>query len=83
MIRLTDAVAIGRALRDLRAILGLTQVAMAELVGTTQGRYSEFETGAVVPSIPTLVRVFGALDYELALVPKPDAGALTPDRRTA
>lgn len=72
MIRLTDPARIGTALRDLRAMLGLTQVGMAELVGTTQGRYSEFETGAVVPSIPTLVRIFGHLDYDLALIPRED-----------
>jgi transcriptional regulator with XRE-family HTH domain len=73
MIRLTDPGRIGAALRDLRAILGLTQVAMAETIGTTQGRYSEFETGAVVPSIPTLVRMFGHLGYDLALIPREDA----------
>jgi DNA-binding XRE family transcriptional regulator len=78
MIRLSEPEKIGAVLRDMRAMLGLTQREMADLLGTRQGRYSEHETGAVVPSIPVLISYFKHLDFDLALVPSAPAAAEDP-----
>jgi len=75
MIRLTDPDKIGEALRDLRAMLGLTQAKMAELLGTYQGRYSEYETGAVVPSLASLISMFKRIDFDLAMVGSIEGGS--------
>lgn len=51
----------GRRLRELRRKRGLTQAALAELVGSTEPYMSNLETGVAVPSLTTILRLAVAL----------------------
>lgn len=56
----------------LRGRSGLTQAALADLVGTKQSGISRLENGSTLPSLSFLVRVADSLgaDLEIRLVPK-------------
>ena len=53
------------ALLDLRAAQGLTQVQLAELVGTSQANISKLENGKFNPSVAFLKRLAKACDVKL------------------
>lgn len=55
-----------------RAVMGMSQRELAELVGTTQSAIARLERGGRPPRIDTLLRIAEALDCELSveLVPR-------------
>src|SRR5215211_3066002 len=61
----------GSRLRHARKLLRLNQAEAAARVPTTQGRWSEYETGVHEPSAASLPRVCGAVELpiDLAFVP--------------
>jgi ribosome-binding protein aMBF1 (putative translation factor) len=64
---------IGQAVRERRLALGLSQVELAARAGMTQPALSRLEVGGVVPTIPLLERISGALDADLIVEISPHA----------
>lgn len=64
---------IGRAIRERRLALGLSQVELAARAGMTQPALSRLEAGGVVPTIPLLERISVALDADLIVEIAPHA----------
>jgi DNA-binding XRE family transcriptional regulator len=56
------AVEIGRAVRELRQHVGMTQSQMAALAGVSNPAINRIENGQAVATFPTLVRILRALD---------------------
>ena len=65
-VRLT----LGEQIGDRRRALGLSQMALANLIGTTQGAISGYETGERQPRRVVLEQLADALDCDLRLVPR-------------
>ena len=57
-----------------RRALGLSQTALADLVGTTQSAIARLESGGRPPRIDTLLRIAEALDCDLAVELRPRRG---------
>jgi transcriptional regulator with XRE-family HTH domain len=55
------AVALGEKLRAVREAAGVSQVELAERVGTTQPQIWKYETGAQVMNVARLYAIAGAL----------------------
>lgn len=55
------AIRIGAAAREARTALGFTQDDAAERAGISSEFYARIERGGTMPSVPTLVRICGAL----------------------
>jgi transcriptional regulator with XRE-family HTH domain len=69
---------IGRAVRDRRLALGLSQTEVARRAGMTQPALSRLEADGVIPTIPLLEGITSALDADLIteISPtRPDASA--------
>ncbi len=64
---------LGRAIRDRRLALGLSQVELATRAGMTQPALSRLEAGGVIPTIPLLDRISAALDADLIVEISPHA----------
>jgi ribosome-binding protein aMBF1 (putative translation factor) len=64
---------IGRAVRDRRQALGMSQTELAARAGMTQPALSRLEAGGVVPTIPLLERISAALDADLIVTIAPHA----------
>ena len=64
---------IGRAVRERRLALGLSQVELAARAGMTQPALSRLEAGGVIPTIPLLERISAALDADLIVQIAPHA----------
>jgi ribosome-binding protein aMBF1 (putative translation factor) len=64
---------IGRAVRERRLALGLSQTELAARAGMTQPALSRLEAGGVVPTIPLLERISMALDADLIVEIAPHA----------
>jgi ribosome-binding protein aMBF1 (putative translation factor) len=64
---------IGRAVRDRRLALGLSQTELAARAGMTQPALSRLEAGGVIPTIPLLERISAALDADLIVQISPHA----------
>lgn len=64
---------IGRAVRERRLALGLTQIELAASAGMTQPALSRLEAGSVVPTIPLLERISAAIDADLIVQIAPRA----------
>jgi ribosome-binding protein aMBF1 (putative translation factor) len=64
---------IGRAVRERRLALGLSQVELAARAGMTQPALSRLEAGGVVPTIPLLERISTALNADLIVEIAPHA----------
>lgn len=64
---------IGRAVRERRLALGLSQVELASRAGMTQPALSRLEAGGVIPTIPLLDRISVALDADLIVEIAPHA----------
>lgn len=54
-----------------RRTLGLSQLELARLTGTTQSAIARLESGQRPPRIDTLLRIAGALDTELTVELRP------------
>lgn len=63
---------LGMRVRELRLAAGLSQSALARLVGTRQPNIARLEAGGGMPKVETLERVAEALDADLvvAIVPR-------------
>lgn len=72
MIVVGDPTRIGPVLAQLRVMGRLTQRQLADASGLPQGRMSEWETGKILPTLPSLVRFLGTLGWQLALIPAED-----------
>ena len=59
---------LGELIAAARTGAGLTQVALAAAIGTTQSVISRWERGADSPRVDTLVRILRACGYEPDLV---------------
>jgi transcriptional regulator with XRE-family HTH domain len=57
----------GKAIRDRRTALGMTQTQLAARAGMTQAAISRLEHGGSTPTIPLLERLAAALDSTLHL----------------
>jgi len=64
---------LGRAVRERRLALGLSQVEVATRAGMTQPALSRLEAGGVIPTIPLLDRISTALDADLVVEIAPHA----------
>lgn len=64
---------IGRAIRERRLALGLSQAELARRAAMTQPALSRLEAGGVVPTIPLLERISAALDADLIVQLAPHA----------
>ena len=64
---------IGQAVRERRLALGLSQIELAARAGMTQPALSRLEAGGVIPTIPLLDRISGALDADLIVQISPRA----------
>jgi len=64
---------IGRAVRERRLALGLSQAGLATRAGMTQPALSRLEAGGVIPTIPLLERISAALDADLIVQIAPRA----------
>lgn len=64
---------IGRAVRERRLALGLSQIEVAARAGMTQPALSRLEAGGVIPTIPLLDRISIALDADLIVEIAPHA----------
>ena len=64
---------IGQAVRERRLALGLSQTELAARAGMTQPALSRLEAGGVIPTIPLLDRISGALDADLIVQISPHA----------
>ncbi|MGW4343638.1 helix-turn-helix domain-containing protein [Streptomyces sp. NPDC004690] len=63
----------GKAVRDRRTALGMTQSRLAARAGMTQAAVSRLEHGGSTPTIPLLERLAAALDSTLHLDIAPDS----------
>jgi ribosome-binding protein aMBF1 (putative translation factor) len=64
---------IGKAIRDRRLALGLSQVELATRAAMTQPALSRLEAGGVIPTIPLLDRISAALNADLVIEIAPHA----------
>jgi transcriptional regulator with XRE-family HTH domain len=83
VITLTNDRELGQMLRRLRHDAGLSLNDLAPLCHVSKGGLSKREIDSRAMTAGALIETANALGYDLALVPKQAAGALTPDRRTA
>ena len=67
------ALLIGRAVRERRLALGLSQSEVARRARMTQPALSRLEAGGVLPTIPLLERITAALDADLIVEISPHA----------
>lgn len=52
-------------IREAREKANLTQVALAKMVNVTQGAVTQWEHGATMPKLPTLVKLSTALNVSI------------------
>jgi ribosome-binding protein aMBF1 (putative translation factor) len=64
---------LGKAVRDRRLALGLSQAEVAMRAAMTQPALSRLEAGGVIPTIPLLDRISAALDADLIVEIAPHA----------
>jgi ribosome-binding protein aMBF1 (putative translation factor) len=64
---------LGKAVRDRRLALGLSQIELASRARMTQPALSRLEAGGVIPTIPLLDRISAALDADLIVEIAPHA----------
>jgi transcriptional regulator with XRE-family HTH domain len=60
---------LGKALRDRRKTLGLSQAKVAELTGKTQSQIARLENGLGDPRVSSVVQVSRSLGTELVAIP--------------
>lgn len=54
-------------LRNRRISMGLTQVDVADMMGTGQSVISEYENGVVQPTLPILIKWANVLNFRVTL----------------
>lgn len=69
------SIAFGQALYDRRTTLGLSHAEVAQRVGMTEDEIECIEEAGVVPTLPLLQRLAGALEAELDIHVTADAEA--------
>ena len=52
-------------IREAREKANLTQVALAKMVNVTQGAVTQWERGATMPKLPTLMKLSSALNVSI------------------
>lgn len=62
---------IGRALKEARIALAMTQEQVADRAGISRPRYRDIETGTAAARATTLINIARALGLELMLIPQP------------
>lgn len=60
---------VGKAIRDRRNELNLSQQAVADRIGITRGAYSQYETGKNAISMETWFRIAEVLDLDPNEIP--------------
>ena len=75
---LTSPDVLGRAIRDARRSLGLTQGALGARAGVTQATVSNIERSVAPPGIDTILRLLAVLRLELVLQTKPESAPNAP-----
>ena len=70
--------AVARTIRRARASAGLSQAELAERAGTSQPALARYETGAVLPTLPTLERLLVACGRRLQLRAVPATAPAAP-----
>lgn len=68
-IRYTSVVDVSTMIRRCRREAGLSQQALADAASTSQPTIAAYESGRVVPSVPTLTRVLEACGQTLSVEP--------------
>ena len=63
---------VGSVIRSARTSAGLSQQALAELIGTTQSAVSRWEKGHDEPRFATLGAIMSACGYRVTLTAEPD-----------
>ena len=58
----------GTVLKDRRKAIGMTQAELAKKTGAAQSSISDIETGAVVPSLETYIRLLKVVGSDLNVV---------------
>ena len=58
-------------IRRVRHLAELSQVELAQMIGVSQNRISEFELGKIVPRMKTLQRIVDATGQRLVVVVEP------------
>jgi transcriptional regulator with XRE-family HTH domain len=75
VIRVPTTEKVGPAIRFARHLAGLTQAQLAERAGVAQPQVGMWERGLNEPRAGTLIKIFDALGYDLALIPREDPDA--------
>lgn len=60
-----NKVVIGKKIKQLRQIKGLTQAKLAEIVDMHEKHISRIESGKICPTFDNLINIFNALDYNI------------------
>jgi ribosome-binding protein aMBF1 (putative translation factor) len=68
---------LGKKVRELREVRGMSQSELAQRMGTTQSVVARLELGGVEPRFDTLDRVAAALDSTLVVDIRPNEAAQT------
>ncbi len=75
-IAIREALAFGKAVYDIRSVLGLTITELAQRAGMTDDEIECIEEGGTEPTIPLLRRLAAALDADVRLTPGHDLGSV-------
>jgi transcriptional regulator with XRE-family HTH domain len=70
-----------RGLIAARLAAGLTQVELAQKLGTTQSAIARLESGSITPTVDTLCHLADVLDMNFAILPKSGLVAHVPAQR--
>jgi DNA-binding XRE family transcriptional regulator len=74
------AARIGEAVRELRTYVGLNQTQLAAVMNANQPTIAKIETGKVLPTFSTLVRIMQVLDLHLVMDLGPDGITIDVDK---
>jgi transcriptional regulator with XRE-family HTH domain len=77
LIRIPVGTALSAVINDMLELTGTRPAELARLTGFAEGQISKWRRGVVVPSAPVLLALFGALDFDLAAVPRIKDGPTT------
>ncbi len=69
-VRLTVPEQFSTSLRWLRERSGITQSQLGQAINLSRSSISHYEAGMFEPTLGSMLRLLGALGYELAIVPK-------------
>lgn len=72
MILIASDTDIGTVLADMRLLARMNRRQVADACGIAPQQYGQYETGKRVPRLDALSRIFDAMGYDLALIPRED-----------